>query len=207
MSDKKRRFWDVKSYFKTEDANAVDKYGLTQIFEAARKDKTDDIKQLIQDGADIDYQFRRVADPGMTLNPFRKEPNIVEGSTPLHVAVISGHIRTLKVLMEQGAKLNTQDLDGCTPLDRALERFNKLDEEITADNSDKKSKASKKKALEHTLYKAMAKILARNGAEAKVFTMSEKLKNEIDRDFQDLADFSEPARKKRRIFTRIRIDF
>lgn len=205
MADKKRRFWDVREYFKSDDANAVDKYGLTKIFEAAQKNKIGLVKELIADGADINFQFKRVADPGMSLNPFSSEPEFAEGSTPLHVAVLYGSISSMKVLMERGADLNRQDLDGCTPLDRALEKYNKLDEEILmVSDVDKGTKETQKKMKEHSLYRVISKLLARNGGESKVFRMSEKLQAEIVSD-KDIADFTEPARKKRR-FPRIRFE-
>lgn len=48
-------------------------------------------------------------------------PNLVfEGTTPLHLAVISGSLGAVKVLVEAGADLLVRDIEGMTPYERSL---------------------------------------------------------------------------------------
>ncbi|MBL1147288.1 MAG: ankyrin repeat domain-containing protein [Pseudomonadota bacterium] len=210
MAEKKPSIWNIRRYLPEEkDVNTVDKQGLTKIFQAAQKGKGSEMRTLIEKGADIDFQFQRVSESAYSLtNPLGTRPEFAEGSTPLHVAVIHGNIDAMKVLMDNGAKLSERDLDGCTPLDRALEKYIKLDDEKTMSSpEEKQTRAVKKRDMEHTRYKVISKLLAKNGAEAHVFTMPEKLTAEVVKD-DDIALFTEDARAERkRRFPRIRIDF
>ncbi len=208
MSEKKRNFWNIKSYFTSEeDVNAVDSQGLTKVFMAAQKGKTGELRKLAEKGANLDVQFHRVAESRYSLtNPLGTRPDFAEGSTALHVAVIFGNIDAMKVLMEKGADLNVQDLDGCTPLDRALEKYIQLDQEReTAGPEAKRTRAVQKRDIEHTRYKVISKLLAKNGGESHVFKMPEKLHAEVVND-DDIARLTEAGRK-RRIIPRIRIDY
>ena len=56
----------------------------------------------------------------------RQDPNQSYGSqgTPLHVAVISGHILITRLLLEHAANANSRDMNTVTPLHEAIEREN-----------------------------------------------------------------------------------
>lgn len=47
------------------------------------------------------------------------QPHPRTGATPLHVAAAKGYIRVMSMLVQGGGELNTQDVDGWTPLHAA----------------------------------------------------------------------------------------
>ena len=44
-----------------------------------------------------------------------------KGWTPLHLAVVSAHFETVRILVSEGANLNSRDSNGNTPLHLASE--------------------------------------------------------------------------------------
>jgi ankyrin repeat protein len=77
--------------------NARDRYGFTALTRAAGSGRTEEVKRLIEEGADVDL-----------ANKF--------GTTALLAAVCNGHTEVVKFLMEKGADVNAADNKGRTAL-------------------------------------------------------------------------------------------
>lgn len=90
------------------DVNIATTEGKTPLFLAVRNNCLDLVKKLIGKGATIDL------DHAITLN------------TPLHVATVFANLEIIKLLHENGAQINKQNVNGKTPLILAVE--NKKDE-------------------------------------------------------------------------------
>ena len=70
---------------------------VNQLFWAAHFGNTEIVLALISLGVDVDVQDD-------------------EGSTPLHVATVEGHLQTAQVLVMAGARIDIKDYNGFTPL-------------------------------------------------------------------------------------------
>jgi len=66
----------------------------------AQHGRTEDVEKLLEEGADI-----QVTDHG--------------GSSALHIAAHVGALETVEMLLNRGALVNAQSMDGRTPLYRA----------------------------------------------------------------------------------------
>jgi hypothetical protein len=96
-----------------EAANAIVKDGLTRLHIAARDNDVQEIKALLEAGADINSKIQRIADIRSNDN------SMIVGGTPLHMAAENGNMDAVKTLVEYGASINISDVTGRTPLDRA----------------------------------------------------------------------------------------
>ena len=70
------------------------------LIEAAKRGDLDEVKRLIENGADVNIKDN-------------------DGDTPLHYAASGGHLDVVKFLVENGADVNAKDKYGRTPLDVA----------------------------------------------------------------------------------------
>lgn len=115
--------------------NKRDKYGLTQLYRAARHGNTSLVKQLLRKGADPN----KTTDCGFTplhIAAFWGEVEIVQmllqagadpklcngkGWTPLHSAALGagleGRRRVIELLISNGAEISAKDSHGWTPKD------------------------------------------------------------------------------------------
>ena len=48
------------------------------------------------------------------------DPTDKEGTTPLHRAACNGHLKVVKILLDNSANANALDVDGNSPLDLAI---------------------------------------------------------------------------------------
>lgn len=74
------------------------------IFEAIRKNNLNELRALIEQGADINQQTNKFG------------PYTVKG-TPLHDAVVANNVQAVKLLIESGADITLKDADGVTPFE------------------------------------------------------------------------------------------
>ncbi len=82
------------------DPNSTDKYGTTALMVAAHKPEI--VKLLLDAGALVDV---------------KTEPL---GMTALYIAAQNGWVEAVRLLVNAGANVNAKDMDGRTPLNRAL---------------------------------------------------------------------------------------
>lgn len=101
--------FDVVKYFvdKKIDVNAKNENGLTPFLASLNKGKDEEIiLLLLNSGADINYT------------------NLKNRSTPLMMAADFGYLKTVKLLIEKGANLESKNRDGYTALDIARKQKN-----------------------------------------------------------------------------------
>lgn len=74
-----------------------------RIFAAIDRDQIDEVKRLLEDGADVNARTKE------------------DGDTPLHLAAEGGHLEIVRLLLDHGADVNarTRD-DNETPLGEAI---------------------------------------------------------------------------------------
>ncbi|MDD2904076.1 MAG: ankyrin repeat domain-containing protein [Syntrophales bacterium] len=88
------------------DPNVRDNQGVTPLIAAARSGKTEVVKLLLEQGADLKAQNpERVIKRGKK----RRKKKIRYGGTPLMHAARGGHADTVRLLLAKGADLNTLD--------------------------------------------------------------------------------------------------
>lgn len=80
-----------------------------ELYNAVKAGKIEKIKELIRNGADVNYVFRPEE----------------YGNTPLHMAAYFAMNDIIKLLIDNGAGVNPLSLEGKTPLDYAVERHNR----------------------------------------------------------------------------------
>lgn len=90
----------VANAIKEVDVNELNKFGVSLLHEAAAKGDTEEVKLLLENGAEVNRQ---------SLN----------GSSPLHEAVREGNAVTASILIEYGADLFTEMDNGMLPIDLA----------------------------------------------------------------------------------------
>jgi len=100
---------------RSPDIHNRDAFGRTALHRMCEIDDAELVQELVTLGADVNSEDDALY-------------------TPLHIAVIRGNSSSIGVLLEcQGIKLSQQDLQGCTPLDRALAyKQSKIVELLTA---------------------------------------------------------------------------
>jgi|GEM_PF-3728712 len=101
--------------------------------EPLKRNDSDQVKRLIQDGADINKPYKRggtllywlstagYADAARILLENGADPNKPDEKrrTPLHVASLNGKNAVVKLLIEHGATVDAVDSGGMTPLMKA----------------------------------------------------------------------------------------
>ena len=80
-----------------------------ELYNAVKAGKIEKIKELISNGADVNYVFRPEE----------------YGNRPLHMAAYFAMNDIIKLLIDNGADVNCYSLEGKTPLDYAIKRHNK----------------------------------------------------------------------------------
>jgi ankyrin repeat protein len=100
------------------NTRAHSKKGFTALHFAAREGDIDSVRQLLASGVNVN--IRSVPDPGTPGVPAgprgpAQQATISEGSTPLLVATVRGHVPLALFLLEQGADPDVLDA-GFTPL-------------------------------------------------------------------------------------------
>lgn len=96
------------------DINAMSDFGWTPLCMAALSN-AEITKYLISHGADVNPH---------KIEPTKEIPCHVGQDTPLHCAVRSDSVNTVKVLVENGALVNVTNEDGMTPLHMAVRNGN-----------------------------------------------------------------------------------
>ncbi|OXV07870.1 hypothetical protein Egran_04368 [Elaphomyces granulatus] len=112
------------------DVNTKGGNGFTALYTAARKGRDTTVRTLIDKGADINtatpdthvpnstaaaqQRDERMKRPSLTKN--RDYMKLRGGETPLHVAAKWGHVRVVKLLVENGADVHAEDQHGRTSL-------------------------------------------------------------------------------------------
>jgi ankyrin repeat protein len=113
-----------------EGINNSDKFGRTDLWWAARFGDIDDVKRLIDEGADMDIKDIDGESPLHSASRWGHEAIAellliygadanaasIHGITPLHLAVRDMHGDVIEILLKHGADANARDLFGCTPL-------------------------------------------------------------------------------------------
>uniref|UniRef100_A0A668VIV8 Uncharacterized protein n=1 Tax=Oreochromis aureus TaxID=47969 RepID=A0A668VIV8_OREAU len=111
------------------DADCRDSYGTTALMVASYSGHYDCVKELIMQGADINYQRERCTNSAaLTVNVFLLLSNTLvilvrpcvfmwqDGGTALTVASQYGHSKVVDTLLKNGANVHDQLNDGATPL-------------------------------------------------------------------------------------------
>ncbi|XP_041862280.1 ankyrin repeat domain-containing protein 29 isoform X2 [Melanotaenia boesemani] len=101
------------------DADCRDSYGTTALMVASYSGHYECVKELIMQGADINYQREQgYHDVVKLLFEFgaSTEFQTKDGGTALTVASQYGHSKVVDILLKNGANLNEQLNDGATPL-------------------------------------------------------------------------------------------
>jgi ankyrin repeat protein len=100
------------------NTQAHTKKGFTALHFAAREGDIDSVRQLIASGVNVNIRSVPIPPtPGVPAGPRGPgyQATISEGSTPLLVATVRGHVPVALFLLEQGADPNARDA-GFTPL-------------------------------------------------------------------------------------------
>lgn len=82
-----------------------------KLYNAVKAGESEKVRALIDDGADVNYVF---------------QPEEY-GNTPLHMAAYLAMNNIMKLLIDNGANVNSYSLEGKTPLDYAVERHNRAE--------------------------------------------------------------------------------
>lgn len=82
-----------------------------KLYNAVKAGESEKVRALIDDGADVNYVF---------------QPEEY-GNTPLHMAAYFAMNNIMKLLIDNGANVNSYSLEGKTPLDYAVERHNRAE--------------------------------------------------------------------------------
>ena len=88
-----------------KDVNNTDSYGWTAVHHASSKGQTEVIKYLEAKGADLEAST--VYETYGVQRGFTGDEDA--GSKPLHLAALYGHTASIKVLVELGAQLESED--------------------------------------------------------------------------------------------------
>ncbi|XP_019207221.1 ankyrin repeat domain-containing protein 29 isoform X5 [Oreochromis niloticus] len=112
------------------DADCRDSYGTTALMVASYSGHYDCVKELIMQGADINYQ-RETGSTALFFASQQGHHDVVkllfefgastefqtkDGATPLFLAAQEGHVTVIRQLLSSGAKVNQAREDGTAPL-------------------------------------------------------------------------------------------
>jgi ankyrin repeat protein len=74
------------------------------------------MKQTTNDSRRVTFPSMKNGDAALVSEPLRRgaNPNVKDerDQIPLHIAAAEGHTEIVKLLLEHGAEVNTQDKDG-----------------------------------------------------------------------------------------------
>ena len=123
------------------DINVRHPLGWTALHVAASNGRSNVVKYLIEMGADINaedyYSLKEVEDLSKLrrrrneFNPHLKPNLVYEGCTPLHYAVLSDDLPTVKLLIEKGADPQAKNKLGHKPIDYLANENTQMEELIT----------------------------------------------------------------------------
>ena len=130
-----REFFNKKSN-ETKDArkvrerrdqiNAMNIHGTNLFFTAVENNKYAEVKKMIYEGAEVNV---RTTSRGLISNIAVSVPYAV-GATPLHAACLLGAPDIAQLLLTHGARANTKDNAGHTPLDYAILSYNYFKDDV-----------------------------------------------------------------------------
>ncbi len=102
--------------------DAVDNRGRTALYKAAARGRSEVVKTLIDAGADVNARMseegKEEFDGNVRSGKFSGSAEF--GTYPLHEVSTWGNTEIARILLEHGAKVNSQDAYGDTPLHKAV---------------------------------------------------------------------------------------
>ncbi|MFC1762992.1 ankyrin repeat domain-containing protein [Planctomycetota bacterium] len=124
------------------------KKGSPTLFGAVVSGDIEQVKLLIDNGADVDAK------------------NIRRGATPLHLAAIRGSQNVVELLIASGANVNAQDKQGNTPLDLAKRRGNAEIVEILTKAAEEQKTTEKEPSVDDSPVDSIEDLKSLNQAAA-----------------------------------------
>ncbi|MDD9899860.1 MAG: ankyrin repeat domain-containing protein [Alphaproteobacteria bacterium] len=152
--------------------NKYDARGMTRLHTAAENNDTDQIRRLINAGADpnLGIQPQSLAAKLVFHTPY------VVGMSPLHIACVHGNLDAVKTLLRKGAHVLKTDMSQKTPLDYAVDKRDYYAEkQETLEKSFMKRKTAAQKAGDQVrLYDDVIRHMLKNGGRTHFFAIPEK---------------------------------
>ncbi|XP_074598533.1 mitochondrial disaggregase-like [Brevipalpus obovatus] len=169
------------------DINVRHPLGWTALHSAASNGQAKIVKYLIEMGADInaeDYysikeieELSKIRRRRVEFNPYLKPNRIFEGCTPLHYAVLSDDIDTVRVLIEKGVDPTVKNKLGHTPTDYLADEDTEM-KELLDDYMEKYHEIERQRQLEERRKFPLEKRLKQHivGQEAAISIVSSTIR-------------------------------